>query len=85
MLPAIQVVMLPYPDTKPFHGMNRYTGEKDFFEKRIFPVPEVEGGCTMTLLEVLALLTLVFTVIYEAVDITLKIMQYIDEKHNKKD
>ena len=38
----------------------------------------------MTLLEVLALLTLVFTVIYEAVDITLKIMQYIDEKHNKK-
>ncbi len=39
----------------------------------------------MTLLEVLALLTLVFTVIYEAVDITLKIMQYIDEKHNKKD
>ena len=43
-----------------------------------------KGGCTMTLLEVLALLTLVFTVIYEAVDITLKIMQYIDEKHNKK-
>ena len=36
--------MLPYPDTKPFHGMNRYTGEKDFFEKRIFPVPEGEGG-----------------------------------------
>ncbi len=39
----------------------------------------------MTLLEVLALLTLVSTVIYETVDITLKVMQYIDEKQNKRD
>lgn len=39
----------------------------------------------MTLLEVLALLTLVSTVIYETVDIALKIMRYIDEKQNKKD
>ena len=38
----------------------------------------------MTLLEVLALLTLVSTVIYETVDITLKVMQYIDEKQNKR-
>ncbi len=44
-----------------------------------------KGGCTMTLLEVLALLTLIVTVIYETVDITLKIMQYIDDKQNKKD
>jgi len=39
----------------------------------------------MTLLEVLALLTFVFTVIYETVDITLKVMEYIDNKQNKKD
>ena len=39
----------------------------------------------MTLLEILALLTFVFTTIYETVDITLKIMQYIDDKQNKKD
>ncbi len=57
----------------------------DFFEKRIFPVPDGKGGCTMTLLEVLALLTLIVAVIYDTVDITLKIMQYIDDKQNKKD
>ena len=38
----------------------------------------------MNLMEFLALLTFVFTTIYETVDITLKIVQYMDEKRNKK-
>lgn len=57
----------------------------DFFEKRIFPVPDGKGGMPMTLLETLALLTLVVTVVYETVDVTLKVLQYIESKHNKKD
>ncbi len=86
MLSALQVVMLLYRFTVN-HSMEWFTvnREKDFFEKRIFPKPDGKGGCTMTLLEVLALLTLVSTVIYETVDIALKIMRYIDEKQNKKD
>ena len=39
----------------------------------------------MTLLEILALLTLIATVIYEAIDVTLKVLQYIESKQNKKD
>ena len=39
----------------------------------------------MTLLETLALLTLVVTVIYGTVNITLQVLQYIESKHNKKD
>lgn len=39
----------------------------------------------MTLLETLALLTLIVTVIYGAVDVTLKVLQYIESKQNKKD
>ena len=41
--------------------------------------------CPMTLLETLALLTLVVTVIYGTVNITLQVLQYIESKHNKKD
>ena len=39
----------------------------------------------MTLLETLALLTLIVTVVCETIDITLKALQYIESKHNKKD
>ena len=39
----------------------------------------------MTLLETLALLTLIVTVIYGTVNITLQALQYIESKHNKKD
>ena len=39
----------------------------------------------MTLLDTLALLTLVVTVVCETIDITLKVLQYIESKHNKKD
>ena len=39
----------------------------------------------MTLLETLALLTLVVTVIYGTGNITLQVLQYIESKHNKKD
>ncbi len=78
--------MLPYPKPPNILGMNQVNGGKDFFEKLLFPKPEkVKGGCAMTLLEILALLTFVFTLIYETVDITLKIMQYIEDKQNKRD
>ena len=39
----------------------------------------------MTLLGTLALLTLIVTVIYGTVDVTLKVIQYIESKQNKKD
>ncbi len=39
----------------------------------------------MTLLETLALLTLIVTVIYETIDVMLKVLQYIENKQNKKD
>ena len=39
----------------------------------------------MTLLETLALATLSVTVVYETVDVTLKVLQYIESKQNKKD
>ena len=38
----------------------------------------------MTLLETLALATLIVTVVYETVDVTLKVLQYIESKQNKK-
>ena len=44
-----------------------------------------KGGCSMTLLETLALLTLIVTVIYGTVNITLQVLQYIENKRNKKD
>ena len=39
----------------------------------------------MTLLETLALATLIVAVVYETVDVTLKVLQYIESKQNKKD
>lgn len=39
----------------------------------------------MTLLETLALLTLIVTVIHETIDVMLKALQYIESKQNKKD
>ena len=39
----------------------------------------------MTLLETLALLTLIVTVIYGTVNITLQVLQYIENKRSKKD
>lgn len=39
----------------------------------------------MTLLETLALLTLIITVIHGRVDITLPVLQYIEGKHDKRD
>ena len=41
--------------------------------------------CPMTLLETLALLTLVVTVVYGTIDVVLKVLQYIESKQNKKD
>lgn len=38
----------------------------------------------MTLLKILALLTFTVTVAYETIDVTLKFLQYIESKHNKK-
>ena len=37
----------------------------------------------MTLLETLALATLIVTVVYETVDVTLKVLQYIESKQNR--
>ena len=37
----------------------------------------------MTLLETLALATLIVTVVYETVDVTLKVLQYIESKQKK--
>ncbi len=39
----------------------------------------------MTLLETLALLTLIITVIHGTVDIALQVLQYIEGKHDKRD
>ena len=39
----------------------------------------------MTLLETLALLTLIYTVTHGTVDVTLKVLQYIESKQSKKD
>lgn len=39
----------------------------------------------MTLLETLALLTLIITVIHGTVDITLQVLQYIEGQHDKRD
>ena len=39
----------------------------------------------MTLLETLALLTLIVTVVCETINIPLKVLQYIESKQNKKD
>ena len=39
----------------------------------------------MTLLETLALLTLVVTVVYGTIDVVLKVLQYIESKQNRKD
>ncbi len=39
----------------------------------------------MTILEVIGLLTFVGVTIYQTIDITLKVLQYIDSKQNKKD
>lgn len=44
-----------------------------------------KGGCPMTLLETLALLTLIVTVVCETINIMLKVLQYIESKQNKKD
>ena len=44
-----------------------------------------KGGCPMTLLETLALLTFIVTVIYGTIDVALKVLQYIERKQNKKD
>ena len=38
----------------------------------------------MTLLETLALLTLIVTVAHGSIDVMLKVMQYIESKQNKK-
>ena len=47
-------------------------------------MPEkAKGGCPMTLLETLALLTLIVTVAHGAIDVTLKVMQYIESKQKK--
>ena len=46
---------------------------------------KAKGGCPMTLLETLALLTLIVTVAHGSIDVMLKVMQYIESKHNKKD
>ena len=78
--------MLPYPLTEPFRGVTQVqAGKGTFLEKRIFPVPDGKGGCPMTLLETLALLTLIVTVVCETINIMLKVLQYIESKHNKKD
>ena len=39
----------------------------------------------MTLLETLALLTLIVTVVHGTFDVALKILQYIESRQNKKD
>ena len=39
----------------------------------------------MTILEVIGLLTFVGVTINQTIDVTLKVLQYIDSKQNKKD
>ena len=39
----------------------------------------------MTILEVIGLLTFVGVTIHQTIDVTLKVLQYIDSKQNKKD
>ena len=46
---------------------------------------KAKGRCPMTLLETLALLTLIVTVAHGSIDVMLKVMQYIESKQNKKD
>ena len=82
----MQVVKLPYPVRDSFLGMNQaQAGGGTFLKSESSRSRKAKGGCTMNLMEFLALLTFVFTTIYETVDITLKIVQYMDEKRNKKD
>ena len=60
--------------------------EWNFFEQANLPGAwRQRGGCPMTLLETLALLTLIVTVIHGSIDVTLKVMQYIESKQDKKD
>ena len=87
MLSALQVVMLPYPARmNRSDGMKQAKPGKELFEKANLPgACAAKGGCPMTLLEILALLTFTVTVAYETIDVTLKFLQYIESKHNKKD
>lgn len=39
----------------------------------------------MTLLEILALLTLIVTVVHGTIDVSLRILQYLESRQNKKD
>ena len=39
----------------------------------------------MTILEVIGLLTFVGVTIHQTIDVTFKVLQYIDSKQNKKD
>ena len=77
--------MLLHPLAECSYERIRRAGKWTFLKSESSRCLTAKGGCTMTLLEVLALLTLIVTVIYDTVDITLKIMQYIDDKQNKKD
>ena len=86
MLSALQVVELPYPVCDSFLGMNQaQAGGGTFLKSEASRCLRAKGGCSMTLLETLALLTLIVTVIYGTVDVTLKVIQYIESKQNKKD
>ena len=86
VLSALQVVELPYPVCDSFLGMNQaQAGGGTFLKSESSRCLRAKGGCSMTLLETLALLTLIVTVIYGTVDVTLKVIQYIESKQNKKD
>lgn len=51
----------------------------------IFPESDGKGGMPYDAAGNLALATLIVTVVYETVDVTLKVLQYIESKQNKKD
>ena len=68
-----------------FFGAVCAAGKGTFLKCKSSRALLAKGGCQMTLLETLALLTLIVTVIYGTVNITLQVLQYIESKHNKKD
>lgn len=69
--------LIPWNETAP--------GVELFLKSNLPGAVKAKGGCPMTLLETLALLTLIVTVAHGSIDVMLKVMQYIESKQNKKD
>ena len=84
-LPTKKVVKLPCPVRALIPWNEAAPGVELFLKSNLPGAVKAKGGCPMTLLETLALLTLIVTVAHGSIDVMLKVMQYIESKHNKKD